>query len=220
VTERGFLRDGELQPQSHAKPPRNAEASDGVTPDDASDRSAEDALIVAAKGGDVTAYEQLMRLHESLARRTAFFVTRDNDEAEDAVQEAFLKAWRALPRFQRGMPFRPWILRIVINEARNRGRTRARHLAIAERALSKGGTGLFAAPADHGPLAEAERSQLLAAVAVLSRKHRDVVVCRYFLDLSEEETASVLDLPTGTVKSRLSRALAHLERHLGELRNG
>ena len=90
-------------------------------------RPLEDAeLVDLARDGDVPAYEELVTRYQGIAHRVAWLVTRQAGEAEDAVQEAFVKAYYALPRFRRGAPFRPWLLRIVANEAHNRVRSSRR----------------------------------------------------------------------------------------------
>jgi RNA polymerase sigma-70 factor (ECF subfamily) len=86
----------------------------------------EAALVEAAKSGDVAAYEALLRMHQTVAYRTAFAITRSADDAEEVVQAAFLKAHRAVRRFRRDAAFRPWLLTIVANEARNRRRSGGR----------------------------------------------------------------------------------------------
>ena len=159
------------------------------------------------------AFEQLMRAHEHVAFRAAHAVTRNHADAEEAVQEAFLNAYRSLRRFRRGLPFRPWLLRIVLNEAKDRRHAAARARGLAERADQEAGA-RAEAPATV-PVIDAERrSLLLAALDRLPAKQRDVVTCRYLLELSEEETAATLSLRPGTVKSRLSRALTRLEADL------
>ena len=94
-------------------------------------------LVLRAQGGDARAYEALVRANEEIAFRVAYVITRNAADAEDAAQEGFLKAWRALGRFRPDAPLRPWLLRIVANEARNRRRSAGRreHLAlrVAER---------------------------------------------------------------------------------------
>jgi hypothetical protein len=100
-------------------------------------RPLEDAELVGlATRGDVRAYEELVERHRDIAVRTAFLVARDATDAEDAVQEAFVKAYAALHRFRQGAPFRPWILRIVANEARNRARSARRRAGLALRAAA------------------------------------------------------------------------------------
>ena len=82
----------------------------------------EDELVERARGGDAAAFAALVRDHEEIAFRTAYLITRNAADAEDAAQVGLTKAWRALPRFRRGAPLRPWLLAIVANEARNRRR--------------------------------------------------------------------------------------------------
>ena len=156
-----------------------------------------------------------MRAHEGIAFRTAYLVSGNASDAEEAAQEAFVKAYRALGRFRRGSPFRPWLLRIVANEARNRRRSAGRRAALSLRAAADESSG-DAAPSPEGVLlADEEREQLLAAVNELREEERLVIACRFFLELSEEETAAALDLRLGTVKSRTSRALEHLRESYG-----
>ena len=177
-------------------------------------RTDESELVERARGGDVTAFEELVRGYQRLATRAAYVITRDRADAEEAAQDGFVAAFRALGSFRRGAPFRPWLLRIVVNEAKDRRRSAARHRAIAERAVALDLPEKTGATSDHAVLDAERRNLLLAALDRLSSKHRDVVTCRYLLELSEEETASMLALRPGTVKSRLSRALAALEAQL------
>jgi len=125
------------------------------------------------------------------------------------VQEAFVKAFRALRSFRRTESFKPWLLRIVANETRNLHRSGKRR----EDRVLRAATLLPATePVDpeSAAVASHERSALLDAVRALPERDRLVLTCRYLLDLSEEETARVLGWPRGTVKSRLSRALGKL----------
>lgn len=157
-----------------------------------------------------------MRIHEEVAFRVAYTITRDATEAEDAAQEAFLKAYRALGQFRSGAPFKPWLLKIVSNEARNRRREAGRRAGLALR-VARGASPETPPSPESSVVAAERRDELLLAVDGLTEENRMVVSCRYFLDLSEEETAAVLGCPRGTVKSRLSRALGKLrERMVGE----
>jgi RNA polymerase sigma-70 factor (ECF subfamily) len=180
-------------------------------------RPLDDAELVArAQQGDVAAYEELVRMHQGIAFRTAYLLAGSTADAEEAVHDAFLKAFQALRRFRRGKPFRPWLLAIVANEARNRRRSAGRRHALALRAAEEVRPG-DAAPSPEAAVLRRERQDLvLAAVNRLSEEHRLVVACRYFLDLSEAETASILGIRTGTVKSRLSRALERLREEVPE----
>ena len=131
-------------------------------------------------------------------------------EADDVVQEAFVKAFRHLSRFRVGEPFGPWLLRIVANETRNLTRSRRRREALALRLCRTEPEGTAAdGPVDQ-VLAAERRARLVAAVNALPERERQVLVCRYFLDLSEAETAQVLAWPLGSVKSRTARALNRL----------
>lgn len=172
-------------------------------------------LVSRARDGDRDAFGVLVARHQEIAFRTAWVVCRDAGDAQDAAQEALLKAYLALPRFHDGAPFRPWLLTIVANEARNRARSAGRRTALALRAGAQPGE-RSAPGADVAVLAGARRGTLLAALARLSEEHREVLTLRYLLDLSEAECAAVLRCRPGTVKSRASRALRRLRAELGE----
>ena len=160
------------------------------------------------------AYEELVRRHQAVAIRTAHLFAPDGD-AEDAVQEAFVKAHAALGRFRAGSPFRPWLLRIVANEARNRRRSAGRRAGLALRSVEDRRPGDAAPSPESAVLADEQRAWLLGAVNRLRDDDREVIAARFFLDLSEAETAEILGIPRGTVKSRLSRALGRLRDGLG-----
>ena len=167
-------------------------------------------LVLRAQRGDLPAYEELMRMYQGLAFRTAYVLAGSATDAEEAVHDAFAKAYWALGRFRRGKPFRPWLLTIVANEARNRRRAAGRGHALALRAADEIRRRDPAPSAEAAVLGHERNELLLAAVNRLPEEQRLVVVCRFILDLSEAETASVLGLRPGTVKSRLSRALDRL----------
>ncbi len=151
-----------------------------------------------------------MRTYQGIAFRTAYLLTGSAADAEEAAHVGFLKAWAALPRFRRGAEFRPWLLRIVANEARNRRRTTVRREALTRRAVAEQTSG-DAVPSPEAAVLDAERREaLLAAVNRLDERDRDVLACRYFLELSEIETAEILGVRRGTVKSRTARALERL----------
>jgi RNA polymerase sigma-70 factor (ECF subfamily) len=172
--------------------------------------------IEAARRGDASAFEELVRQYQEIAFRTAYLVVGDADEARDAAQEGFLRAHAALGRFRPDAEFRPWLLRIVANAARNRRRSASRRAEMALRAFRDAASG-DAAPSPEVLLLAAERrSELLAAVNGLRAEDRLVIALRWFLDLNEAEMAAVLDCPRGTVKSRLSRATSRLRAAIGE----
>ena len=170
----------------------------------------EGVLVERARAGDVAAYEELVRRHQDIAFRTAVLLAGGAAEAEDAVQEAFVKAHRALGRFRADAPFRPWLLVIVANEARNRRRSAARRQSLALRLAEDRPAGEAAPSPEAAVLDHERRAELLAALERLRPEDREVIGCRYLLELSEAETAEVLRCPKGTVKSRLSRALERL----------
>jgi RNA polymerase sigma-70 factor (ECF subfamily) len=170
----------------------------------------ESELVERARRGDIGAWETIVRTHQGLAFRTAYLLSRNASDAEEAAQDAFVKAYRALGRFRRGADLRPWLLRIVANEARNRRRSAARRERLALRAAAEDRPGDAVPSPEAAVLTRESRELLLAAVERLSDDHRDAVVCRYFLELSEAETAAALGVRRGTVKSRLARALERL----------
>jgi RNA polymerase sigma-70 factor (ECF subfamily) len=165
--------------------------------------------IARARDGDLDAYGVLVARYTLRAHRAAFLLGA-GEEADDVVQEAFVKAFRHLSRFRAEEPFGPWLLRIVANEAKNLSRSRRRRAALALRLPSAESSGQAAGSPLEEALAAERRAQLVAAVNALPDRERQVLVCRYFLDLSETETARVLAWPLGSVKSRTSRALNRL----------
>jgi RNA polymerase sigma-70 factor (ECF subfamily) len=156
---------------------------------------AERAWIRGAQRGSVADLERLFRAHWSRAFRAAQLVTGDAAAAEDIAQEAFLAAVRNLDRFDRRRPFGPWLHRIVVNRAIDW--TRARKL----RAEVELGDYLPAPPEPDVP------GPALARIADLSPEHRAVIVLRYVLEYTPGEIAELLNLPRGTVNSRLRRGL-------------
>jgi RNA polymerase sigma factor (sigma-70 family) len=177
---------------------------------------AEAELALRAQRGDERAFEQLVRPYEEVAFRVAYLITGSAAEAEDAMQEGFVNAWRALGRFRREESLRPWLLRVVANAARNRRRSGGRRAELVLRAERERGSGDAAPSPETALLTSERRDELLTAVNRLGEKDRLAITCRYFLDLSEEETAATLGWRRGTVKSRLSRALGRLRADLGE----
>jgi RNA polymerase sigma-70 factor (ECF subfamily) len=160
----------------------------------------ERARLRAARAGSVSDFEALFRAHWPRAHRAAYLVVHDSAAAEDIAQESFLAAIRALDRFDRSRPFGPWLHRIVVNRAIDWARARALR---AEAEL------------DERPAPDA-RTELddptLAALARLSPEHRAVIVLRHLLEYTPGEIAELLELPRGTVNSRLRRGLDELSR--------
>lgn len=174
----------------------------------------EAALVERARGGDVAAYEELVRQYQQVAFRVAYVIAGSAQEAEDAAQEGFLRAFRALSQLRADAPLRPWLLTIVANAARTRRANAARHPTLAlSAAADRAANEPDSSPELAAMIAE-QRRELLAAIQALRPDDREVIACRYLLDLSEAETAGVLGCPRGTVKSRLSRALQRLRQQL------
>ena len=162
-------------------------------------------VLARVRGGESAAYGELVGRYALVAKRTAVFLGAGAD-ADDVVQEAFVKAYKGLGGFREGAAFRPWLLRIVANETRNAVRARGRRARREELAAP---LDVVLDPADAAVSLE-RRTELLNAVRTLPEPMRLVVTCRYLLDLDEQETAVVLGWPRGTVKSRLHRALGRL----------
>ena len=177
------------------------------------ERIAEESLLARAREGDVRAYEELVERHQQVAFRVAWLVTRSTPDAEEAAQDGLVKAYRSLGRFREGAPFRPWLLAIVGNEARNRRVAAGRRERLALR-VGEARQVAVARAAEAEALAAGEREELLAAVARLSERDRLVIGARFFLELNEAETAAALGVRKGTVKSRLSRALERLRKEI------
>jgi len=177
-------------------------------------------LIQRAKNGDVAAFEALVQTHRQIALRVAFLVVGDQTEAEDVTQEAFVKAYHAMSRFRVDASFRPWLLRIVRNEALNQRRRRGRQERLSLRLTHDPVSGGAAPSPEATVMTAVERRTVLEAVDALPDRYRDVVIHRYLLGLSEAETAATLRIPAGTVKSRTARALHRLEGALWDLKEG
>ncbi len=170
-------------------------------------------MIARVRAGETEAYAELVRSHAPIALRTAALMGAGAD-AEDVVQDAFVKAYLALGTFRGDAAFRPWLLRIVANETRNAVRSaRRQQTAVDREGAMTGADPAIPESADPAAvaLADERRARLMAALEELSEPQRWVVTYRYLLDLDEAETAAALGWPRGTVKSRLSRALRRLE---------
>jgi RNA polymerase sigma-70 factor, ECF subfamily len=166
-------------------------------------------LITLARQGDAVAWETLVGQHQEAVFRLAYLLLGDTDEARDAAQEAFIRAFRALDRFDSARPLRPWLLRITRNLVYNRRRAVGRYLAALQRLVRLAPEPVFA-PAPDETLPQ-ENSQLLwQAVRRLNSADQEIIYLRYFLELSVAETAEAAGIAPGTVKSRLSRALERL----------
>src|SRR5262245_43278286 len=164
----------------------------------------ERAWVRGAQAGSASDFEALFRAHWPRAYRAAYLVVHDAAGAEDVAQEAFLAAVRALDRFDSRRPFGPWLHRIVVNRAIDWARARALRREV-------GGDALAEAAAPHQ---RSDDGTIAALLSTLSPEHRAVIVLRYLLDYTPGEIADLLDLPRGTVNSRLRRGLDALEERL------
>ena len=180
-------------------------------------RPTEDALLVQrSREGDRDAYAELVTRYEGVAARTAYVITGNEEDAEEVAQEAFVKAFYALDRFRPEAPFRPWLLRIVANEAINRRKAARRHATVDLSVVEDRASPDTALSPEAAALAAERREAVLAALRTMRDEDRLVIAYRYFFQLSEAEMAEALDVARGTVKSRLSRALARLRAAMGE----
>jgi RNA polymerase sigma-70 factor (ECF subfamily) len=167
----------------------------------------ESALVRHAVNGDAAAWEALVETHQEAVFRLAYLLLGDPDDAKDIAQDSFLRAWRHLRSFDTARPLRPWLLSIAANLARNRRRSTGRYLAALMRSFRQ-------EPVSERIEEQSSRNlqahELWKAVQRLNMLDHQIVYLRYFLELPVAETAEILSVPEGTVKSRLSRALEKL----------
>lgn len=174
-------------------------------------RRAERTLVRAAQRGSEEALEELFRRHWRAAHRAAYLIVHDAAGAEDIAQEAFISAIRALERFDRRRPFGPWLHRIVVNRSIDWSRARTARREVAD------GDGLpEPAAAEFDLASHADADRVVLALRSLGPEHRAVVVLRYLLDYTPGEIAELLEIPRGTVNSRLRRGLDALAHELPE----
>jgi RNA polymerase sigma-70 factor (ECF subfamily) len=165
-------------------------------------------LVIRARQGDEAAWATLVHQYQEAIFRLAYLHLGDADDAQDVAQEAFIRAFQALDRFDVTRPLRPWLLSITANLARNRRRAVGRYLAAVRRLIQaqpEAGT-----PAATRDARGWEAEILWQAVRRLRPSDQDVIYLRFFLELSVDETAAALGVAPGTVKSRLHRALTRL----------
>jgi RNA polymerase sigma factor (sigma-70 family) len=156
-------------------------------------------LIRSAKGGDGSAFAELIRPQYTTAFRVAYALLHDVNEAEDAVQEAAFTAWRKLGNVREGSPLRPWFLAIVANRCRTVARSRRWSMVTKERQETEVQTADIAAAVD-----------LRRALARLGYEERLVLVLRYYLDMPYEEVAGVLGISAKAARTRVERAVHRL----------
>ena len=167
--------------------------------------------MASVLAGERQAFADLVRLHTPVAHATAVLLGAGAD-ADDVVQESFVKAYRSLGGFRDGSPFRPWLLRIVANETRNLHRSSIRRQRREQTVAESDALPLLGEHADPADLVVSRDRQqrLRRELLKLPEPQRVVMICRYLIDLDEAETATVLGIARGTVKSRTHRALDRL----------
>ena len=176
-----------------------------------------ESLIRRCQRGDRLAIEVLIRRHQNYVYRLCYLVMRNEQDAEDMTQETFIRAFRALPRYEirEGTSFEAWLYRISVNACRSRMRRRWYQVLPWPEPAPQ----MVAEPEkqpDWLAMQGEQRDHILAAIDTLSDKHRLVVILRYYAGLSNEEIAQTLDIPSGTVRSRLHVARERLRELLAE----
>ncbi len=174
------------------------------------ERESED--VVRAKAGDHDAYARLVRPYERIAYRVAVAITGRSADAEEAMQNGFVKAYRSLPRFRVGAAFRPWLLRIVVNEAHNVNRSERRHRVLGSRAAERHEPAAVAA--DDTVIAREEVEIVLGGLARLADADRLVLALRYFAEMPDGEAAAFVGISTEAYRVRLVRARKRLQAQL------
>ncbi|MCI0776702.1 MAG: sigma-70 family RNA polymerase sigma factor [Chloroflexi bacterium] len=167
-------------------------------------------LARLAQQGDRSAFEALVQSYEELAFRAAYLIVRDEDDAADAAQDAFVRAYQALDTFDTKRAFRPWLLRIVTNVALNSTRAAKRRQAATERLATDRELELGQLQPDVAAEVAEQAERVWEAIGGLSDDDQNLIYLRYFLESSEAEAAAAIGKPVGTVKSRLHRALRRL----------
>jgi RNA polymerase sigma-70 factor (ECF subfamily) len=167
-------------------------------------------LITQARQGDAGAWEILVGQQQEGVFRLAYLLLGDADEAQDVAQEVFIRAFRSLHQFDPARPLRPWLLRITTNLVYNRRRAVGRYLAALQRLVRLAPEPVLVAPAPEETLPQEDTAMLWQAVRRLNSTDQEIIYLRYFLELSVVETAEAAGIASGTVKSRLSRALERL----------
>jgi RNA polymerase sigma-70 factor (ECF subfamily) len=163
-----------------------------------------EALIRRCQRGDALAIEVLVRRYQNYVYRLCTLVMRNEQDAEDMTQETFIRAFRALPRFEirQGVSFEAWLYRIAVNACRSRMRRKWYQVLPWPEPAPQIVAEPEAQP-EHKLIQGEQRDQILDAIGSLSEKHRLVVILRYYAGLTNEEIARALSIPSGTVRSRL-----------------
>jgi RNA polymerase sigma-70 factor (ECF subfamily) len=187
----------------------------GKTPVSKQAHRSEANLIEQARQGDEAAWSALVAQHQEAVFRLAYLLLGDQAEAQDVAQEAFIRAFYALDRFDLERSLRPWLLRITGNAARNKRRAIGRYLAALGRWGQKEPAPVEPTPQDEH-LQQWQAQTLWQAIRRLRLADQEIIYLRYFLELSVTETAQAANIAPGTVKSRLHRALNRLRKIVAE----
>jgi RNA polymerase sigma-70 factor (ECF subfamily) len=163
-------------------------------------------LVQRIRSGDSLGWDLLVEQNQEAIFRLAYLILGQQDEAADVTQEAFIRAYRALDRFDADRPLRPWLLRIAANLARNRQRSVSRYLAALARSARLDPHFNVLPDVEGESTRRRAASDLWLAVQKLARPDQEVIYLRHFLSLPVEEAAEILEVAAGTVKSRLHRA--------------
>ena len=176
-----------------------------------------EALIRRCQRGDPLAIEVLIRRYQNYVFRLCYLVMRNEQDAEDMTQETFVRAFRALPRFEirEGTSFEAWLYRVAVNACRSRMRRKWYQVLPWPDPAPQMASEPEEQP-DRRVMRGEQRDEILAAVDTLGEKHRLVVILRYYGGLSNEEIAQALNIPCGTVRSRLHVARRRLKEVLTE----
>ena len=166
-------------------------------------------LISRARGGDRDAFGELVEQYRDNVYRLAYRMCGNAYDADESAQEAFVAAWRASPNFRGDAKFSTWLYRLTTNAAIDVMRREKRHQTVGDGEMME-----LADDAD-SPQETVERTEqqetVQKALATLSEEYREVLLLRYMEELDYAEIAEVLQLPSGTVKSRINRAKAALK---------
>jgi len=178
-----------------------------------------EALIRRGQHGDPQAIEFLVRRYQNYVYRLCFLVMRNEQDAEDMAQESLIRACRALPRFEirAGISFEAWLYRIAVNCCRSRMRRKWVQV-LPWSSLGREAVASTEDRPERRVIEEEQRNEVLKAVNSLNERHRLVIILRYYADLSNEEIAAVLNIPSGTVRSRLHTARQRLKVLLADQR--
>jgi RNA polymerase sigma-70 factor (ECF subfamily) len=176
-------------------------------------------LIRRGQSGDAQAIELLVQRYQNYVYRLCYLVMRNEQDAEDMAQEALIRACRALPRFEirQGISFEAWLYRIAVNCCRSRMRRKWTQV-LPWTSLNREAAGVSEDRPERRLIEEEQRNEVLQAVNSLSERHRLVIILRYYADLTNEEIAAVLNIPSGTVRSRLHTARQRLKIMLADKR--